>query len=132
MLIPPNSAKEREPTGVHSARNPRGCQLPSGVLGPGFRDNGGTGRGGPSLPACAAMVPGRGNGEVAGTAAAPLRSRSQPLQAPEELSPGRKRDASPTAPGEDQTAPGTGVRPPTPRPAPGARPRPLARALWGP
>lgn len=115
---PANSpAKEREPTGVHSARNPRGCQVPSGVLGRASEIT--AGQDGEALPYPPARPwsRGRGNREVAGTAAAPLRSRCQPPQAREDLSPGRKRDVPPTAPGEDQIAPGTGARPPTPRPA---------------
>lgn len=122
MLTPPSSpAKKRGPTGVNSSRKPRGCQPPQASWARASEIT--AGQDGEALPYPPARPWswGRGNGEVVGTAAAPLSSRGQPPQAREDLSPGRKRDVPPTAPGEDQTAPGTGARPPVdspPRPAP--------------
>ena len=85
--FPSSPAKVPGSMGVHSARNSQGCQLPSGVPGPGFRDNGGTERRGPSLPDCAAMVPGTrkcggGGGDYSNSS-----QLSQPSQAREDRGP---------------------------------------------
>lgn len=108
------------------SRYPRGStqpETPERPPAPLRRPGAGTGRRSPSLPACSAMVPEARKWGRGGRYSAVSAQLLPPPQTREDLCPGRERDAPPTAPGEDQTAPGTGARPPTPRPA-DARPRP--------
>lgn len=136
MLTSPSSpAKERGPTGVHSSRKPRDCQPPQASWARASEIT--AGQDGEALPYPPARPWswGRGNGEVVGTAAAPLSSRGQPPQAREDLSPGRT--SAPGASGmhrlrrpgrtKPHLAPVPARRFPAP-PRPGTRPRPWLQA----
>lgn len=120
LTTSPNSpAKEPGPTGVPSARKPRGCQLPSRAQASEIT----AGQDAEALPYPPARPWSRRRGNGGGGQHRSSPQLPQPPQAREHLSPGRELDAPPTAPGEDQTAPGTAAGPPTPRrrPAPPRR-----------
>lgn len=123
-----------DPGASTQPETPERPPAPLGRPGPGFRDNGGTGRRGPSLPASSAMVPGaqKCGGRSRG-AAATLSSRRR-LRRGRTSAPGASGMRRLRRPGRTKPhlAPGPARRRQDPPPDPGPGPAPWLGLLDGP